>query len=60
MCVLRLIGVLFAETRAKSNGIAIEVSRHHTVSVSHFRSIKVSNDDCIFNVIPGFRPGANS
>ena len=33
------------DTRAASNGIDIEVSRHHTVSVSNFQSIRVSTDD---------------
>ena len=31
--------------RAGQNGIDIEVSRHHTVSVSNFQSIKVSTDN---------------
>ena len=31
--------------RAGLNGIDIEVSRHHTVSVSNFQSIKLSIDD---------------
>ena len=30
---------------AGSNGIDIEVSRHHTVSVSNFQSIEVSSAD---------------
>ena len=34
-------------SRAGSNGIDIEVSRHHAVSVSNFQSIKVSTDDCM-------------
>ena len=32
-------------TKDGSNGIAIEVSMHHTVSVSNVQSIKVSTDD---------------
>ena len=32
-------------TRARSNGIDIEVSRHHMVSVSNFKSIEASTDD---------------
>ena len=35
--------------RAGSNGIDIEVSRHHTVSVSNFKSIEVSTDDGPFS-----------
>ena len=31
--------------RDGSNGVDIEVSRHHTVSVSNFQSIEVSTDD---------------
>ena len=34
-------------TRARSNVIDIEVSRHHTSSVSNFQSIKLSTDDWI-------------
>ena len=36
--------------RAGSNGIDIEVSRHRTISVSNFQSIKVSTDDGMVNV----------
>ena len=32
-------------TKDGSNGIAIEVSMHHTVSVSNVQSIEVSTDD---------------
>ena len=35
----------FPYSRTGSNGIDIEVSRHHAVSVSNFKSIKVSTDD---------------
>ena len=36
-------------SRAGSNGIKIEVSRHHTVSVSNCQSIEVSTDDWTVN-----------
>ena len=42
-------------SRAGSNGIDIEVSRHHLVSASSFQGIEVSTDDRMvcYSWIPG-------
>ena len=42
------------DNTAGSNGIDIVVSRHHTVSVSNFQSIRASTVWLIFNVISGY------
>ena len=45
-------------SRTRSNGIDIEVSRHHTVSVSGLSKYRLTNgrtDKFIFHVIPEYR-----